>query len=129
MSDPVVRLAIAAVVIAVAVGVSYLAKAVRKPMHPSIVIGDVGDRPGVVLFTSTDCSSCKKAIARLKELSVPFREVTHELEPNQFEAWEVVAVPLTVVIDDDGDAVDVISGVPPKRHLLKAARSAGVVVG
>lgn len=112
----------------IAVLVAFIAKSVRKPIHPTVFVGDLGDRPGVVLFTSTDCSSCKKAIARLKDMSVPFREVTHELEPQQFEEWEVVAVPLTVVLDVDGDAVEVISGVPPKRSLRNALKSAGVSV-
>ena len=126
MSDPVVRVAIALAVIVVAVVVAVIAKSVRKPIHPTVFVGDLGDRPGVVLFTSTDCSSCKKAIARLKEMSVPYREVTHELEPQQFEAWEVVAVPLTVVLDADGEAVEVISGVPPKRLMRNAMKTAGM---
>jgi hypothetical protein len=113
-------------VIVVAAAFAFVAKAVRRPIHPTVRVGDLGDRPGVVLFTSTDCSNCKRAIARLKDLAIPFREVTHELEPRQLEAWEVVAVPLTVVLDADGEAVAVLSGVPARRAIVKAVRSVGM---
>lgn len=126
MSEPLVRLLVAAGVVMLAIAVAAIARASRKPIHPTIQIGDLGDRPGVVLFTSTDCSSCKKAIAVLKELAVPFREVTHELEPRKLEEWGVVAVPLTVVLDADGSAVAVISGVPAKRAIRTAVATAGV---
>lgn len=126
MSDPLVRLLIALGVIVVAAAFAFVAKAVRRPIHPTVRVGDLGDRPGVVLFTSTDCSNCKRAIARLKDLAIPFREVTHELEPRQLEAWEVVAVPLTVVLDADGEAVAVLSGVPARRAIVKAVRSVGM---
>lgn len=129
MNDPFIRLMIALGVVLVAVAIAFVAKAIRKPIHPTVQVGDLGDRPGVVLFTSTDCSNCKKAIARLKELSIPYREVTHELEPKQLEAWGVVAVPLTVVLDSDNNAVAVMSGVPSKRPLVDAVRSSGITVG
>ncbi len=126
MSDPLVRLLVAVGVVVVAVVIATIARSVRKPIHPTVQVGNVGDRPGVVLFTSTDCSSCKQAIATLKEMSVPYREVTHELEPQQLDAWGVVAVPLTVVVDAQGDAVAVMSGVPAKRALRSALATAGI---
>jgi len=128
MSDPLVRLLVAMAVVAIAVGIAFVAKKLRKPIHPTVRVGDLGDRPGVILFTSTDCTNCKGAIARLKDLAIPYREVTHELEPQRFEDWEVVAVPLIVVVDADGNAASVFSGVPPKRALLEAVKSSGVVV-
>lgn len=129
MTDPFIRLLIAVGVVVVAVAIAFVARVVRKPIHPTVRVGDLGDRPGVVLFTSTDCANCKRAIARLKELAIPFREVTHELEPQQLEAWGVVAVPLTVVLDPEGDPVAVLTGVPRKRSLLDAIEISGIVVG
>ena len=126
MSDATIRLIVALVVVVVALGVAYLAKKVRRPIHPEVVVGDIGDRPGIVMFTSTDCSTCKKAIDRLKAASLPFREVTHELEPARFETWEVVAVPLTVFVDVDSHVVAALTGVPSKRAIADAARRAGV---
>lgn len=127
MSDQVVRLLVALGVVGVALVAAFIATKVRKPIHPDIVVGDVGDRPGVVMFTSTDCSTCKQAIARLKESSIPFREVTHELEPTRFESWEIVAVPLTVFLDSASTVVAMLPGVPSRRALRKAAANAGVL--
>lgn len=126
MSDQAVRIVVVIVVVAAAVGVAFVARKVQRPMHPQVMVGDVGDRPGVVLFTSTNCGNCKKAIAVLKDESIPFREITHDLEPQRFESWAVHAVPLTVVIDLDGGVVDMVSGVPSHRFLAKAIRSAGI---
>jgi hypothetical protein len=129
VSDQVVRIIVVLVVALAALLVVFVAHRLARPVHPQITVGDVGDRPGVVLFTSTDCSNCKKAIALLKEESVAFREITHELEPQRFESWTVLAVPLTVVLDVDGGAVEVMSGVPRRRALRKAIRVAGIAQG
>lgn len=126
MDDQAVRIGITLVVLGVAVLVAAIARKVKTPAHPDITIGDVGDRPGVVLFTSTDCSNCKDAIAVLKKESIPFREVTHDLEPQRFETWSVVAVPLTVILDKDSRVVEMMSGVPPLRRLLRAVAAAGI---
>lgn len=129
MSDQIVRVVVVLVVALVALLVALVARRLTRPVHPQITVGEVGDRPGVVLFTSTDCSNCKDAIALLKEESVSFREITHELEPQRFESWTVLAVPLTVVLDVDGGVVEVMSGVPRRRALRKAIRAAGIVHG
>ncbi len=123
------RVAVAVAVIAVALVVAFVATKLRRPVHPTIAVGDIGERPGVVLFSSTDCKTCKETIARLKALSVPFREVTYELEPHRFEEWEIVAVPLTVFVDVDSHPVATLTGVPSKRTLANAAAVAGVVLG
>lgn len=116
----------AVAVILAALAVAFVATKIRKPVHPTIVVGDIGDRPGVLLFSSTDCTTCKETIARLKDLAVPFREVTYELEPHRFEEWEIVAVPLTVFVDAGSEPVAVLTGVPSKRTLAKSAALAGV---
>ncbi|GMR01781.1 MAG: hypothetical protein BMS9Abin20_0100 [Acidimicrobiia bacterium] len=126
MSDQIVRIVVVLAVIGVAVLVAIVARRLKRPAHPEITVGDVGERPGVVLFTSTDCSNCKQAISVLEDESVSFREVTHELEPQRFESWTVLAVPLCVVLDADGRVVWMMSGVPRRRSLRKAIHAAGI---
>lgn len=128
MNDVVVRLLVVVAIVAVAAGLAFLIGRFRKPPHPSVTVGDVGDRPGVVMFTSTSCSTCKDAIARLEAVGVPFREVTNDLETQRFEMWGIVAVPLTVVVDDESSVVATFSGVPPVRSLRRAVSSAGITI-
>ncbi len=126
MSDTVVRLL---VVVALVIGAIVVARVVahfRSPPHPRVTVGEVGERPGVVLFTSTTCPTCKEAIAALESYDVSFREVTNDLEPQRFEAWGVTAVPLAVFVDVDGHAVSTISGIPRKRAVARALREAGI---
>jgi hypothetical protein len=106
--------------------VAYVIRRFTKPPHPSLTVQPDGDRPGVVLFSSLDCTTCKETIALLRSTGVPFREITHELEPQRFEAWRVLAVPLTVVLDGDSSVIDAITGVPSARTLASALRSAGI---
>lgn len=126
MSDQLIRVTIVLGVVAVAVLAAFLARKLAQPIHPRITVGDVGDRPGVVLFTSTDCGNCKEAITVLQSASIPFREVTHDLEPQRFDTWNVLAVPLTVVLDAEGNIVDSLTGVPRRRTLIRAAQAAGI---
>jgi glutaredoxin len=129
VSDPVARLLIAVGIIASALLLAAILNRYRRPVHPTVTVGEVGDRPGVVLFTSTDCSTCKRVIERLKQLGIAFREVTYELESGRFEAWGVVAVPLTVFVDADSEASTVYTGVPSRRNLRRAATSVDLPAG
>jgi len=128
MSNELLRVALVVGAVAVALIVAWIARKLQRPVHPDIVVGDAGDRPGVVLFTSTGCGNCKDMIALLKSESVSFREITYDLEPQRFEAWVVLAVPLCVVIDADGNVVEIMSGVPRTRTLHRALRSADISV-
>jgi len=127
MNDQIARVLVVLAVTGVAVLIAVVSRRLQRPVHPDITVGDIGDRPGVILFTSTDCGNCKEAIAVLRAEDVPFREVTHELEPQRFESWMVMAVPLTVVLDMAGDVVGLMAGVPRRRSLKNAVRSAGIV--
>lgn len=126
MSPQAVRILFVVGAVAVALLIAMVLRRAQRPVHPAVSVGDVGDRPGVVLFTSTDCGNCKKAIALLKSEEIPFREVTHDLEPQRFETWDVVAVPLTVVVDAKGSIVETMSGVPRRKALTRAVRHAGI---
>ena len=128
MSDTAVRIIVVLVVIAVALIVAALLNRYRMPPHPSVHMDpDLGDRPGVVLFTSTTCPACKEAIAFLEDEGVEFREVTEELESQRFEDSGVVAVPVMIVLDVDGATIANFSGVPRRSSFISAARRAGLV--
>ena len=126
MSDTLLRVLVVVIIVGVAAGVAYAISRYRRPPHPTVQVGDVGDRPGVVLFTSTTCPTCKETVALLEDMRVSFREVTHDLESKRFETWGVVAVPVTVVIDERSQVVDTFSGVPRRRVLRRALVRAGI---
>lgn len=127
MSSNVARVVVVLVVLGLSLVVAAVARKVQRPVHPHITVGDAGDRPGVVLFTSTECGTCKKTIALLRSQAVAFREITYDLEPQRFDLWMVFAVPLCVVLDTDGAVIEVMSGVPRTRTLRRAIRRAGIV--
>ena len=126
MSDTLLRVLVVVIIVAAAAGLAYVISRYRRPPHPTVQIGDVGDRPGVVLFTSTTCPTCKETIALLEDMGIAFREVTHDLESQRFETWGVVAVPVTVVIDERSQVVETFSGVPRRRALRRALSRAGI---
>ena len=128
MNDVVARVA---AVVAVLIAARFVAMGFSRfirPSHPDISVGEVGERPGVVMFTSTDCSTCREAIQRLRDVGVPFRQITYELEPERFDTWRVGAVPLTVVIDAESNVVSVTTGVPPAKQLRRDIARAGIEV-
>ncbi len=120
----VVIVLIAAVVVIV---VMRLAGRWQRPSHPPIDLGDVGPRPGVVLFTSTDCTNCKEARAVVGSLGVEVREITWELEPGVFESAGVEAVPLVTVVDAVGHTELLAAGVPRRSALRRAVGRAGLL--
>jgi hypothetical protein len=128
MTDEAVRLLLVAGTLTVAILVAFVVNRLRKPPHPALSVQDEGERPGVVLFTALECSMCKDTIAVLRSRGIQFREITHELEPQRFERWGVLAVPLTVVLDEDGIVVDAVAGVPSQRRLTSALRAASLEV-
>jgi hypothetical protein len=64
----------------------------------------------------------------LEERSIPFREVTSELEPGRFDEWGIVAVPVMVVLDGSGGVVATFSGNPRRAALRRAVAAAGIPV-
>lgn len=123
------RLLVVVGLVILAAATAWLIGRFRRPPHPTITVGDVGDRPGVVLFTATTCGTCREAIARLESLGIPFREVTDELEHDRFDRWGVVAVPVTVVVSEGSEVVAAFSGVPPRRQLQRSVVRAGITLG
>ncbi|GMQ86579.1 MAG: hypothetical protein BMS9Abin07_2163 [Acidimicrobiia bacterium] len=122
----VVRVVIVLVAAVIVIGVMRLAVRWQHPSHPPIDLGGVGPRPGVVLFTSTECSNCKEALTVVGSLGVEVREVTWELEPAVFESAGVEAVPLVAVVDAAGHTELLAAGVPRQHALRRAVRRAGL---
>ncbi len=123
MDEPLLRLAVVAIAAAAVGGIAVLTRRWQKPTHARIDVAGLGLPPGVVVFTSTDCTKCKEALAMLRPLDIPLREVTWEIEGALLERARVSAVPLTVFVGDSGQVVDQIVGVPRRRRLSKAARA------
>lgn len=121
------RIVLIVAAILLVIAVTRLIARWQRPSHPPIDLGDFGPRPGVVVFTSTDCANCKEALAVVRSLDVPYREATWELEPAVLEAIGVEAVPLTTVIDDAGVLQLLAAGVPSRRSVKKAALKAGLL--
>ena len=122
----ITRLALVIALVVVVVVVVRLIGRWQRPSHPPIDLGDVGPRPGVVVFTSTDCANCRETMALVGSLGVEVREVSWELEPGVQEAVGVEAVPLTAVVDADGSVEALLTGVPRKRALHRALQRAGL---
>ncbi len=124
--NPVVRVAIVLALVVVVVVVVRLIARWQKPPHPPIDLDGLGDRPGVVVFTSTDCTTCAEAMSVVGEAGPAVREVTWELEPLLFDEYRIEAVPLIAVLDDHGRTVLFQTGVPHRGRFRKALRSAGI---
>ena len=120
MDDIAARLVVIALLSAVAVGAALATRRWQRPGHPRIELEDSGFEPGVVMFTSTDCPTCKDALDVVRRLDVPLREVTWELEGGMIEELGVATVPLTVFVGPGGESLDQIVGVPGRRRLAKA---------
>jgi hypothetical protein len=114
-----------ALVVTVIVVVRFAARW-QKPPHPPIDLQGLGDRPGVVVFTSTDCSTCAEAMRTVGTAGASIREVTWELEPQLFDHYHVEAVPLVAVLDQDGRSVMFETGAPSRNRFIKAIRAAGI---
>jgi glutaredoxin len=121
------RVIVVVVAILLVIAVARLIGRWQRPSHPALDLGDLGPRPGIVLFTSTDCVNCKRARTVVESLEVPVREVTWELEPKLLEAVGVDAVPLVAVVDGEGRIELLTAGVPRRRPLRRAAQRAGVL--
>lgn len=93
--------------------------------HPLVDLSGLDLPNGLVIFTSTDCAKCKDALAALRSVGAPVREVAWELEPGLQQLAAVESVPLTVVRDEEGTTVAQFAGVPSPGRLRRAVRRAG----
>lgn len=126
MSEELGRALLVTAVIAAAIGIGLVAARIKRPHHRPVDVSDLGSAPGIVIFTSTDCSNCREALEMVRAQELAVREVTNELEPGRLEAAGVEAVPLTVVLATDGRQVASFAGVPPRRAFRRAVERASV---
>ena len=116
------RLLIIAILTIAVVGLALTTRRWQRPVHRPVDISGRNFPEGFLVFTSTSCATCKDALARLKATGVPLREVTWELEPGLIEDLGIESVPLVVRVDQSGEAVGQVVGVPRQRWLRRMAR-------
>jgi hypothetical protein len=120
------RVALVLVLVVVVIVVVRLVARWQKPPHPPLDLSGLGERPGVVVFTSTDCPTCVDTMRTVSGVRAPVREVTWELEPHLFDQYHVEAVPLVAVLDGEGRSTLFETGAPSSRRFAKAVRAAGI---
>ena len=125
MDNPALGLVVVTAVILTAAGIAYLSRR-NTTFHPLVDVTGLGLPSGIVVFTSTDCHRCKDALAVVRGLDVPLREVTYELESELQERAGVVGVPLTLVVGESGDSIAQFAGQLNERSLRRAVARAGL---
>ena len=100
--NALIRVALVLVLIVIVIVAVRIVARWQAPPHPPLDLSGLGERPGVVVFTSTDCATCVEVMQTVSGVSAPVREVTWELEPQLFDRYHVEAVPLVAVLDEQG---------------------------
>lgn len=78
----------------------------------------------LVLFSSSDCSSCARVRDRISTLAGPdvaIREVDHRSEPELHRRYGIDTVPLTVLVDRSGEVGLAVLGPVDDHHLAEIA--------
>lgn len=119
------RIIIIALLTAAVVGLALATRRWQRPAHRPIDLSGHDFPEGFLIFTSTECSNCKQALAVLEQSGAPIREVTWELEPQVIEGLGVESVPLVLRVDDEGRPIAQLAGVPSRRWLRRSAGATG----
>jgi hypothetical protein len=83
------------------------------------IIPPPGLEPGVTLFASETCDSCRAARRVLGAVvGSGYREVTFEDDPPGFGRYGIARVPSIVLVEPDGKAT-LVEGVPSRRTLRR----------
>ncbi|NQV07248.1 hypothetical protein HQ535_11920 [bacterium] len=120
MADPVVRALVVGGIVAAALLAAYLIPRVTAGRAVQIPIDLSGIDDRVILFTSSDCSTCDRAREVIEAAGVEYREIRHSDDPALFDATGVAAVPLLVIRGDRGAIIGRIGGVPTTQRLRRA---------
>jgi thiol-disulfide isomerase/thioredoxin len=122
------RLGLAALIAAACIGAWFLIRLVvlRRAGRASGLLARFSPgRPGVVFFTTPDCSACKTvqrpALRELEERlagRIQIIEIVAVQSPDIASSWSVLSVPTTFVLDRDGKPLHVNHGVASARKLL-----------
>ncbi|HUP17855.1 MAG TPA: hypothetical protein VM848_17635 [Acidimicrobiia bacterium] len=115
MSDTTIRLLVIVLIVGVVLMAAAVAGHTRRARPQRTTRDDLP--PGVHLFTSTTCGTCREARAVIASVyGDSFSETRHEDDPRSFGHHGIVRVPTAVVVLADRNAL-VFEGVPRKRHL------------
>lgn len=121
MDEPLARLAVVAAVASLALLGAWIWR--RRPRSRRVTLRGLG--PGVVLFTSSTCSTCDEVRELVRRWSGPdgHREIGWESDPEAFERYAIARVPSVAVLDDRGEG-HLWEGTPPRRPIRRAAGGA-----
>ena len=125
MTEPALRAILIGGVAAIAIAAGLLATRRRRSAQPPVRVDGLGFDSAIVVFTSTDCSRCRKTMSQLSVLDATVREVAYELEPGLFESAGVDGVPLVVVMTPDGARSSQFAGAVGDFRLNRALARAG----
>lgn len=119
MSETVVRVLVIVGILAIVLVAAAVAGRSRRARPQRTTREDLP--PGVHLFTSATCATCKEARAVIQSVyGDSFTEIRHEDDPQSFGHHGIARVPTAIVVLTDGSAL-VFEGVPRRRHLRAAA--------
>ena len=124
MTDPALRVAVLAAIVAAALVVIWLARRRARNVGPPVDVRELASGPAAVVFTKDDCPTCDETLQRLRALNVRIVQVRAEDRPDEFEARGITAVPVTVVLDESGESRGQFRGLPPSASLRRAVHRA-----
>lgn len=117
MDEFVVRLIVAAGIAgaaAIAAIVMRRGRAWRRRSFESVDL-----EPGLHLFSSESCGSCRRARSMIERTGLSFSEHTYESEAVLLEKHGIDRVPSVVWVPAGGQAGWVAEGIPTERSLLR----------
>ena len=125
MPEPALRAILIVGVAAIAIVAGLLETRRRGTAQAPVRVDGLGFDSAIVVFTSTDCSRCRRTMRQLSALGATVREVAHELEPGLFESVGVDGVPLVVIMTPDGNRSSQFGGAVSDFRLNRALARAG----
>lgn len=78
-----------------------------------------GLEPGIHLFSSESCRSCRRARSVLQRTGLPFLEHTYETDGRPFEVDGIDRVPTVAWVPAGGGAGWVAEGIPTEQMLAR----------
>lgn len=119
MDDLWFRLVVVALVGVAAIGWARLSRTGAALRRRSATFPGV--RPGVVLFTSESCSTCRRARTLLDRMGVEHREVDFGSHPEIFTRLRITKVPTIAAVRPGGEGW-MAAGVPSEWRLRRWLR-------
>lgn len=117
MDEFVVRLMVAAGIAGAASIAAIVIRGGRAWRRRSFESADL--EPGIHLFSSESCGSCRRARSVIERTGLPFSEHTYESEAPLLEEHGIDRVPSVAWVPVRGHAGWLAEGVPTERALLR----------